>query len=111
MTDTAPRIPVFFDCDTGIDDTLALVYLLTRPGHRTVGIGTVSGNVSAAQAARNTLDLLALAGHSGIPVAVGQHDHLASPYPGGPTHIHGVNGVGDVELARGGDAIDEDAAD
>lgn len=105
------RVPVYFDCDTGIDDTLALVYLLSRTTHRTVGIGTVSGNVSAEQGARNTLDLLRLQGFDEIPVAVGQFDHLRAPYAGGPAHIHGVNGVGDVELTRGGEPVAKDAAD
>ncbi len=40
--------PFFLDCDTGIDDALALAYLLASPRADLVGIGTVSGNVSAA---------------------------------------------------------------
>ncbi|MFD1715354.1 nucleoside hydrolase [Amnibacterium flavum] len=108
MTDL---IPVYFDCDTGIDDTLALIYLLGRPNVEVVGIGTVSGNVDAATAARNTLDLLALAGRQEVPVAVGAHDYLTEAYAGGVPHIHGRNGVGDVVLARGGEPVDGDAAD
>ncbi|WAL68223.1 nucleoside hydrolase [Amycolatopsis cynarae] len=104
--------PVYLDCDTGIDDSLALAYLLAAPEVELVGIGTVSGNVTAAQGARNTLDLLALAGRSGIPVAVGAHDPLAGRYGGAVPHIHGRNGVGDVELpASGVDQIGEDAAE
>lgn len=105
------RTPVYFDCDTGIDDTMALLYLLSRPNHELVGVGTVSGNVDAAQAGRNTLDLLALAGRPEVPVAVGEHDFMAAPYTGGPAHIHGVNGIGDVTLTRSGDLVDEDAPD
>ncbi|WP_181784539.1 nucleoside hydrolase, partial [Pseudonocardia pini] len=56
--------PVYLDCDTGIDDSLALLYLLRSPSVELVGIGTVSGNIDAATAARNTLDLVALAGGS-----------------------------------------------
>ncbi|BDI21430.1 nucleoside hydrolase [Herbiconiux sp. L3-i23] len=104
-------IPVYFDCDTGIDDTLALFYLLSRPNHDLVGVGCVSGNVDAAQAARNTLDLLALAGRPDVPVAVGEHDFLTAPYTQGPAHIHGVNGVGDVTLATSGEPVEQDAAD
>lgn len=94
------RIPVYLDCDTGVDDALALAYLLASPAVDLVGIGTVSGNTSAAQAARNTLDLLALAGADGIPVAVGAHDHLDHPYGGGAPHVHGDNGIGGVEIPR-----------
>lgn len=90
--------PVYFDCDTGIDDALALVYLMASPEIRLVGIGTVSGNIDARQAATNTLDLLALGGVHDVPVAIGAMDPLAGPYPGGVPHIHGHNGVGDIEL-------------
>ncbi|MBN9629529.1 MAG: nucleoside hydrolase, partial [Actinobacteria bacterium] len=40
--------PLYFDCDTGIDDSVALAYLLASPEVDLVGIGTVSGNVSSA---------------------------------------------------------------
>ncbi|MGJ4845923.1 nucleoside hydrolase [Leifsonia sp. Le1] len=120
MTSTTPspspssdagRRPVYFDCDTGIDDSLALAYLLASPEIDLVGIGTVSGNVSAAQAAENTLRILALAGRHDIPVAVGAHDALNRAFNGGAPHVHGANGIGDVELPESGlTAIDEDAA-
>ncbi|KAA9108402.1 nucleoside hydrolase [Microbacterium rhizomatis] len=99
MTDP---IPVYLDCDTGVDDAVALAYLLRSPSIDLVGIGTVSGNTSAAQAARNTLDLLALAGADGIPVAVGAHHHSSHEYSGGAAHVHGDNGIGGVELPRSG---------
>jgi purine nucleosidase len=92
--------PVYLDCDTGVDDTVALAYLLATDAIELVGIGTVSGNIDAEQAARNTLDLLSLAGRDDIPVAIGAHDHLDHPYAGGVAHIHGRNGVGDVDLPR-----------
>jgi len=92
--------PFLLDCDTGIDDTLALAWLLADPGADLVGVSTVSGNTTAAQAARNNLDLLALAGRSGIPVAVGAHNPLRGSFAGGAPHVHGSNGVGDVSLPR-----------
>ncbi len=94
------KLPVWFDCDTGIDDTLALGQLVAQPDTHLVGISTVSGNTSAAQAAQNTLDLLALLGRDDVPVAVGAHDPLVGVYAGGAPHVHGGNGVGDVELPR-----------
>lgn len=100
MTSVHSPVPLFLDCDTGIDDALALAYLLASPAVRVVGIGTVSGNISAAEAARNTLDLLALAGREGIPVAVGAHDPIAGEYSGGAAHVHGSNGIGNVVLPR-----------
>ncbi|GAA4695879.1 nucleoside hydrolase [Pseudonocardia yuanmonensis] len=95
---SAPR-PVYLDCDTGIDDSMALAYLLRSPEVELVGVGTVSGNVDAARAARNTLDLLALAGRPDVPVAVGAHHPLAGEFAGPVPHIHGENGVGGIALA------------
>jgi len=108
---TSPR-PIYFDCDTGIDDALALAYLLASPEIEIAGIGTVSGNTDSARAAVNTLDLLALAGRPGVPVAVGAHDPLVGEYHGGAPHIHGRNGVGNVELpASGLVPVEETAAE
>ncbi|MEZ2392158.1 nucleoside hydrolase [bacterium RCC_150] len=90
--------PFYLDCDTGIDDALALAYLLASPQADVRGIGTVSGNVSAAVGARNTLDLLQLAGHAHIPVALGAHDPLSGSFGGGAPHVHGSNGIGEVTL-------------
>src|SRR5699024_3554294 len=72
--------PLLLDCDTGIDDALALTYLLNCDTDL-VGISTVSGNTSAQQASANTLALLALAGRPGIPVAVGEHDPRTGGVP------------------------------
>lgn len=99
---TSHRRPVYLDCDTGIDDALALSLLLASPEVDLVGVGTVSGNVDADQAAQNSLDLLALAGRHDIPVAVGARDFTIRPYQGGVAHIHGTNGIGDVELPSSG---------
>lgn len=93
---TTPRIPVFLDCDTGIDDAMALAYLLNSDDARVVGIGTVSGNTDAAQAATNTAVLLGIAGRGDIPVAVGEHHFLEEEFGGGSPHVHGVDGMGDV---------------
>ncbi|MFS2030460.1 nucleoside hydrolase, partial [Curtobacterium sp. CT11-45] len=61
---TTPTVPLFLDCDTGVDDALALTYLLDVPHVDLVGIGTVSGNTDAATAAVNTAALLALCGRT-----------------------------------------------
>ncbi|XVU20759.1 nucleoside hydrolase [Actinoplanes sp. CA-054009] len=86
----------YLDCDTGIDDAIAIAYLLGHPGVRLAGIGTVNGNTAAVQAARNTLGLLALAGRDDIPVAVGEGE-----VERGAKAVHGDNGVGGVALPQG----------
>jgi purine nucleosidase len=92
------RQPFYLDCDTGIDDAMALVYLLASDRVDLLGVGTVSGNVSAAVAARNSLALLELADRRDIPVAVGEHDFQTAPFHGGALHVHGENGIGGVVL-------------
>ncbi|GAA5226595.1 nucleoside hydrolase [Paeniglutamicibacter antarcticus] len=101
MSSVETHAPFFLDCDTGIDDALALAYLLGA-GANLVGIGSVSGNTDALQGARNTLDLLAMAGRPDIPVALGLHDPQAGTYAGGAPHVHGYNGIGEVQLPESG---------
>lgn len=93
-------IKLYFDCDTGIDDAMALGYLLAEKQRvDIVGIGTVCGNTDVVSGARNTLNLLNLAGATDIPVAMGQPDPLYGTFVSCCQHIHGNNGIGDVELA------------
>jgi len=90
--------PYLLDCDTGVDDALALFHLLSDPDVNLVGVTTVSGNTSAAQAADNTLRLLSLAGRTDVPVAIGAHHFRMAEFDGGVPHIHGDNGIGGVQL-------------
>lgn len=92
--------PLFLDCDTGVDDALAIAWLVASPGVDLVGVGAVSGNVAAATGARNTLDLLALLGREDVPVHLGAHDFLDHPFSGGAPHVHGADGTGGVALPR-----------
>lgn len=103
-------VPLYLDCDTGIDDALAIGYLLASPRANLLGIGSVSGNVSAAVGAINTLDLLALAGREDIPVASGAHHPLVGEFAGGAPHVHGENGIGGVELESAGIGTAEELA-
>ncbi|WP_284755413.1 nucleoside hydrolase [Arthrobacter sp. efr-133-R2A-120] len=109
MTTTTPQ-PFYLDCDTGIDDSLAIAYLLASPEVELAGIGTVSGNVSAATGAVNTLNLLHAAGRAAIPVAVGAHDPLVGTFDGGAPHVHGENGIGGVTLEDSGLTFESETA-
>lgn len=104
------RIPVYFDCDTGIDDALALAYLMAAPQIDLVGIGSVSGNVASAVGARNTLALLELGGRTDVPVALGAHDPLVGTYEGAVPHIHGHNGIGDIEIPDAARGLEDETA-
>lgn len=104
------RRPILVDCDTGIDDALALAYLLAEPSVEIVGVTTVSGNTDAARAAANTLSLFELAGEDDIPVAIGAHDFRGRAYAGGAPHVHGDDGLGGIALTAAARAHDARAA-
>lgn len=92
-------IKMLIDCDTGIDDSLALLFAMKRPDVRIMGIVASFGNTTAAQAAENTLRLIRLAdpGYE-IPVAIGADRALDGTSYVPVAHIHGKNGIGNVEL-------------
>ena len=93
------RIPILLDADTGVDDAIALIYALKSPLAELVGVTTVSGNTSAEQAARNSLDIIKLCGMEGrIPVAVGEKVTLRGEAEAPVPEIHGENGIGGAVL-------------
>ena len=91
-----------FDVDTGVDDSLALLYALNKPQFEIVGIATVTGNVEADLAAENTLKILDLAGAPEIPVTLGALAPLRGRWEGRVSVIHGDNGLGNVKLPASG---------
>ncbi|WP_280400309.1 nucleoside hydrolase [Nocardia carnea] len=85
------------DVDTGVDDSLALLYLLACPDAEIAGIAATAGNVPAGQVAINNLAWLELAGAPEIEVALGAADPLAIPLRT-TEDTHGPQGVGYAEL-------------
>ncbi|WP_280389702.1 nucleoside hydrolase, partial [Nocardia wallacei] len=65
------------DVDTGIDDALALLYLLASPEAEITGIAATAGNVATAQVAANNLALLELCRAPHNEVAAGAARPLA----------------------------------
>jgi purine nucleosidase len=109
MTSLTPR-PLLIDCDTGIDDALALLYAAASPEAEIVGVSCVAGNVELPDIVRNTLAVLELAGRSDVAVAAGADRPLVRPLrTAGDTH--GPTGLGYAVLPaprRG--VVAEDAA-
>ncbi|NNH68731.1 nucleoside hydrolase [Nocardia uniformis] len=85
------------DVDTGIDDSLALLYLLASPEAEIIGIAATAGNVPAAQVAANTLAWLDVCRVGDIEVALGAAEPLAIPLRT-TEDTHGPQGVGYAEL-------------
>ena len=97
----AKKKTLLVDCDTGVDDAVALLYLLADPAVEICGITSVFGNISAATAARNSLWVLDVAGRTGqIPVARGSEVSLIGEEPELGTHVHGNSGLGGVASVR-----------
>lgn len=104
---------ILIDADTGIDDSIAILYALASPNLRVEGITTCFGNSGAAQSADNCLRLIRLSrcGYE-APVVVGAECALDGGRGQAPAHIHGENGIGNVILPESRQRpLDMDAAD
>ncbi len=97
MTNPNSRRPVVVDCDTGIDDALALLYLASDPAVELVAVGTVDGNVGSELGAANSLRVLDVAALEDVPVAIGARQPLLQE-PRHAEYFHGRDGLGDSNL-------------
>lgn len=89
-----PDVPILIDCDTGVDDALALMLAAHSPQLKILGVTTVAGNISSAQAASNTAYVLRQSGRGDVPVLRGAPVSLGGREPVAVPHIHGVDGLG-----------------
>ena len=92
-----PRAPLLLDVDTGIDDSLALLYACASPEAELLAVTCCSGNVEARQVVENTLAVLELAGRDDIEVALGREVPLVRALETTP-ETHGPRGIGYAEL-------------
>ncbi len=92
--------PVLFDADPGIDDALAIAYLVAE--HHTglidlTGLVCTAGNVGLDDTVRNALAWLDLAGAHPLPVAAGSAGPIEVPHVVTP-ETHGPRGAGYADL-------------
>jgi purine nucleosidase len=97
MTAAAARTALILDVDTGIDDSLALLYAAASPDAELVAATCVSGNIEARQVAINTRAVLELAGRTDVEVAIGREVPLVRRLETTP-ETHGPQGLGHAEL-------------
>ncbi len=90
-------MPLILDVDTGIDDSLALLYACASPEAELVAVTCVAGNIDARQVAENTRAVLELAGRGDVEVALGREVPLVRPLETTP-ETHGPRGLGYAEL-------------
>ena len=89
--------PLILDVDTGIDDSLALLYAAASPDVELVAATCVSGNIDARQVGINTRAILELAGRTDVEVALGREVPLIRALETTP-ETHGPQGLGHAEL-------------
>jgi pyrimidine-specific ribonucleoside hydrolase len=94
---TGQPIPVIIDCDTGVDDALALLFAVRHPAIDLRAITCVAGNTDVDGVVRNTLTVLEQAGAPDIPVGRGAERPLLEPARSA-RHVHGADGMGDLGL-------------
>ncbi|MCP2165139.1 nucleoside hydrolase [Goodfellowiella coeruleoviolacea] len=112
MTAQTQRRRLVVDTDPGVDDAVALLYLVDQPEVEIVAVGTVHGNVPSATGADNALRILEAAGLPHVPVAVGANLPLNQEELLTGQFIHGENGLsGHTGPAPQGRPVAESAAE
>ncbi|MGF7120779.1 nucleoside hydrolase [Rhodococcus sp. BE178] len=104
-----PPTRLIVDVDTGIDDSVALLYLLAREDADIVAVLSTAGNVPTAQVAANNLAWLDLCGRPDIEVAVGADGPLKIPLRT-TEDTHGPQGIGYAVLPPSTRALSERSA-
>lgn len=91
----ADKRKVIIDCDTGVDDALALLLCLKRLD--VLGITTVGGNVGLENTQRNTRYVTEIAGRTDVPVFAGYARPLLVPLQDA-SYVHGAGGLGNIQV-------------
>jgi purine nucleosidase len=109
MTSQKPK-HIIIDCDTGVDDAMAIIFALKSDSLIVDSITTVNGNVPVEQTTLNTLKILEFMGRQDVPVAIG----APKPWVVEPVHskyVFGEDGLGNVasQLPHSKTAIVKDA--
>ncbi len=88
---------VIIDCDTGMDDALALLLALRSPEFNVLGITCVNGNVSLDHVVHNTLRVAEQSGKH-VPVFAGARSALLVAPDENASKVHGSDGLGGIPL-------------
>ncbi len=92
-------IPVVLDVDTGVDDACALLLAALHPALDLRAVTCVGGNAAVDAVVANTLTALDAAGRADVPVARGADRPLLEDAVDA-RHVHGQDGMGDLDWAR-----------
>lgn len=103
---------VWVDCDPGIDDAVMLAALSGAVGRGRVrlhGLSSVAGNMPLDVTTANLLALASYLALPHVPVARGADRPLVRAACDA-AHVHGANGLGEVEIPAGDRALANDSA-
>jgi inosine-uridine nucleoside N-ribohydrolase len=87
---------IIFDTDPGVDDAMAIQFLLNSPEIEILGLTTVFGNVDLEKTTANALRLLESAERTDIPVAKGAEKPMTRSFGGGVPFVYGDDGMGNT---------------
>ena len=111
-TENGTRTAILLDCDTGVDDTMAIMLACLSPAIELVGVGTIWGNVDRDLATQNNLNILAMCGRSDVPVAAGATAPLNGADVDYGYFVHGKDGQGNRGMkGKYGKSIEMSAAE
>lgn len=101
------RIPTLIDCDTGIDDAMAMVLACASNRLDIRGVTAAAGNVELKYTLNNTLNVMNLLGYGHVPVAAGaekplERDLLIADYVHGKDGLRGYHFETDTKAAMTG---------
>lgn len=101
--------PLFIDTDIGVDDAIAIAWLLEQRDANIAGFTTVFGNTTVENATRNLLTLFNAAEVS-YPITIGAADPLALPRTRTGPLVHGPDGLWFAQQPADISALPTDAA-
>ena len=96
---SSSRRPVVLDVDTGVDDACAILLAAAHPALDLRAVTCVGGNAPVDDVVANTLTVLDAAGRAEVPVARGADRPLLEP-AAHARHVHGEDGMGDLDWPR-----------
>lgn len=88
-------VRVIIDTDAGVDDTVAIAWLLEQEQYPTevLGIVSVAGNTTTENSANNILTLLEVTGNLSLEVVIGAYAPLVQPPSTTGASTHGPDGL------------------
>ncbi|MBQ6334549.1 MAG: nucleoside hydrolase [Erysipelotrichaceae bacterium] len=97
------KMKMIIDCDTGVDDALAISYILANKDIDLLGVSTTFGNVSVDLSIKNSLLILENFKRDDVKVYRGaEYSWTTGVYDKSPhlDGVHGRNGIGNVDLGE-----------